>query len=65
VQKFITAQQLDLKNVLFDQHSNVSRESGAAGLPTTIFYNREGKLVTSHMGELSHASLQYYIQAIN
>lgn len=43
----------------------MSRESGAAGLPTTLFYNSQGELVTSHMGELSHASLDYYIQAIS
>ncbi|ALS34744.1 hypothetical protein PTRA_b0227 [Pseudoalteromonas translucida KMM 520] len=65
VQKFINAEQLDLQNVFFDQNSNVSRESGAAGLPTTLFYSSDGKLVTSHMGELSHASLRYYMQAIN
>ena len=65
VQKFIDAEQLDLQNVFFDQSSNVSRESGAAGLPTTLFYSRDGKLVTSHMGELSQASLRYYIQGIN
>ena len=65
VKAFLNEQQLELNHVFFDQSSNVSRESGAAGLPTTLFYNSQGELVTSHMGELSHASLGYYIQAIS
>lgn len=44
---------------------NVSRESAAAGLPITLFYNSQGELVTSHMGELSYASLGYYIQPVS
>lgn len=65
VKVFLDEQQLDLNHVFFDQSSNVSRESGAAGLPTTLFYNSEGELVTSHIGQLSYASLDYYIQAIS
>jgi len=33
------------------------RVTGSHGLPTTLFYNAEGNLVDSHMGELSRASL--------
>jgi thioredoxin-like negative regulator of GroEL len=37
---------------------------GAFGLPTTLFFDAEGKLVDSHMGELSEASLQYYLSSL-
>jgi thiol-disulfide isomerase/thioredoxin len=62
VEQFITSTQLDIQNIFFDPSSNVSQESGAVGLPTTLFYNAEGKLVTSHTGELSQASLDYYLK---
>jgi thiol-disulfide isomerase/thioredoxin len=65
VKDFIDSTALDLKNVFIDPTSNVSRETGAAGLPTTLFYNEKGQLVTSHMGELSQASLRYYLNQIN
>lgn len=62
VKQFINSTDLDLQNVLFDPDSNVSQQSGAVGLPTTLFYNAQGRLVNSHMGELSHASLDYYLK---
>lgn len=65
VKDFIDVTKLDLANMFLDPARNVSRESGAAGLPTTLFYNAKGQLVSSHMGELSHASLGYYLQQIN
>jgi len=65
VKQFINSTQLDLRNVFIDPASNVSQESGAAGLPTTLFYNAEGKLTDNHMGELSHASLDHYLKKIN
>ncbi|MBU2332059.1 MAG: TlpA family protein disulfide reductase, partial [Gammaproteobacteria bacterium] len=30
---------------------------GSTALPTTLFYNADGRQVSSHLGELSHASL--------
>ena len=32
-------------------------ETGTRGLPTTLFFNAEGRLIDSHMGELTRASL--------
>lgn len=64
VRQFINSEQLALQNMFFDPASRVSRESGSAGLPTTLFYDAQGGLVESHMGELSQASLNYNIQKI-
>lgn len=64
VKQFINSTQLDLQNIFVDPTSNVSQESGAAGLPTTLFYNAEGKLIANHMGELSQASLDHYLEKI-
>lgn len=63
--RFFTSQGLALKNVFYDPASQLSRASGAAGLPTTLFFDERGKLVDSHMGELSNASLAHYLQILN
>lgn len=64
-QRFLTSQGLNMKNVFYDPASQLSRASGAAGLPTTLFFNSAGKLVSSHLGELSHARLAHYLQLLN
>jgi thiol-disulfide isomerase/thioredoxin len=57
VLRFLAAGQLDLANVLMDPGTRLGREVGSAGLPTTLFYDAGGRLVDSHLGELSAASL--------
>ena len=52
------------KNTYFDFTGSTAKELGAFGLPTTLFFNAGGKLVDSHMGELSEASLQYYLDPL-
>lgn len=64
-QRFLKSQGLNIKNIFYDPASQLSRASGAAGLPTTLFFDASGKLVASHMGELSHASLTHYLQILN
>ncbi|MEX5591204.1 TlpA family protein disulfide reductase, partial [Pseudomonas urmiensis] len=34
---------------------------GSAALPTTLFYSPDGRLIDSHLGELSRASLTHYL----
>src|SRR3546814_15481781 len=48
---------LQLSNVLLDPFSSVSQEAGSRGLPTTLFFDADGRLVDTHMGELSEATL--------
>ena len=57
IRRFLSEQNLDLDHVLSDRQGGFSRATGSQGLPTTLFYNAEGQLVDSHMGELSRASL--------
>lgn len=53
---------LSLQNVVLDPFSSVSRETGARGLPTTLFFNARGELVDTHMGELTRASLAHKLE---
>lgn len=48
---------LQLGNVVLDPFSSVSRSTNSRGLPTTLFFGGDGRLVDVHMGELSSASL--------
>ncbi|HEY9119092.1 MAG TPA: TlpA disulfide reductase family protein [Marinobacter sp.] len=57
INQFLSEQNLDLDHVLSDRQGGFGRAIGSQGLPTTLFYNARGKLVDSHMGELSKASL--------
>lgn len=57
IRKYLTTEKLNLDNVLLDQAGALGRTVGSAGLPTTLFYDPDGRLVDVHTGELSGASL--------
>ncbi|MGF2736869.1 prolipoprotein diacylglyceryl transferase family protein [Marinobacter sp. DUT-1] len=57
IRRFLDEQNLHLDHVLSDRPGGFGRVVGSQGMPTTLFYNAEGNLVDTHMGELSHASL--------
>lgn len=59
VQQFLSAQQLGLTNMLLDPHGALAAHVGSSALPTTLFYDAEGNLVDSHLGEVSAATLQH------
>lgn len=48
---------LDLANVVIDTGAGLGREVGSGSLPTTLFYDASGRLVDTHLGALSTASL--------
>ena len=56
-QRYLTQGQLSLTNVLLDTGTEFGRAAGSAGLPTTLFYDASGRLVDTHLGELSAATL--------
>lgn len=56
-QNYLAAARLDLANVLLDTGARLGREVGSGALPTTLFYAANGRLVDTHLGELSVASL--------
>ena len=57
VSTFLETQGLNLSNVLFDSGGQLAQKVGSMALPTTLFYSAEGRLLGSHLGELSQASL--------
>lgn len=54
---FLNAARLDLDNVLLDPSAGFGREVGSMALPITLFYDASGRLVDTHLGELSVAAL--------
>ncbi len=57
VAHYLAAGQLDLANVLLDPGTRLGREVGSLALPTTLFYDAAGRLVDTHLGPLSAATL--------
>jgi thiol-disulfide isomerase/thioredoxin len=57
VSTFLAPQGLSLTNVLFDSGGRLGQAVGSMALPTTLFYSADGRLLASHLGELSEASL--------
>ena len=55
---FLDSQRLKLKDVLLDPSSRTMQAVGSRGLPTTLFFDAQGRLVDTHMGELTMASLK-------
>jgi thiol-disulfide isomerase/thioredoxin len=64
VDNFLTSQSLNLRNLLFDDSGELAKQVGSAALPTTLFYDAEGRQIGNHLGELSKASLARYLEAI-
>lgn len=58
IETFMNQHDLSLENVWLDQSNALGRATGAHAMPTTLFYNAQGKLVNTHFGELSRATLQ-------
>lgn len=56
-QHYLTGAGLDLANVMIDPGTALGHEVGSGALPTTLFYNASGRLVDTHLGPLSAATL--------
>ncbi len=59
---FIEQHQLQLNNVVLDLGGAVGKAVSSRALPTTLFYDANGTLVNSHLGELSRASLKHALR---
>ena len=57
ISRFLVEEDLDLSDILRDPHSRTMAETGARALPTTLYFNPDGRLVDTHLGELTGASL--------
>lgn len=63
VENFLNSQSLRLSHNLFDGTGQLAQRVGSMALPTTVFYSAEGRLIGSHLGELSRASLTRYLDS--
>ncbi|HWK69502.1 MAG TPA: TlpA disulfide reductase family protein [Burkholderiaceae bacterium] len=57
-QAFLESEGLTLTDVLLDPSSKVMQTMGSRALPTTLFFDAKGRLVDSHLGEITSASLK-------
>ena len=64
IRQFLAADQLRLENVLLDLGGNAGRHFNSPGLPTTLFFDAQGQLVDTHLGELSRARLGDYLRKL-
>lgn len=64
VRHYLATEALPLRNVLLDSQRRAGREFSTVAMPTTLFFDAEGKLVDTHVGELSRARLSDYLRRI-
>ncbi|WP_117237192.1 TlpA disulfide reductase family protein [Thermus sediminis] len=64
VRRFLESEGLVVDWVLLDPETRLSQALGIQGLPTTFFFDREGQLVSRHLGELSEALLLGYLRVL-
>ena len=57
VEGFLVGQRLALQNVLLDPGGALARAVGSRAMPTTLFYDGQGRLRETYLGALSEASL--------
>ena len=62
VRAYLDGAQLQFDHVLLDPQLQAMRAVGGRGLPTTLFFDQRGRLVDTHMGELSAAGLKHILQ---
>ncbi|MGO1773469.1 MULTISPECIES: prolipoprotein diacylglyceryl transferase family protein [unclassified Halomonas] len=58
IEIFMDKHGFSLDNVWFDPRNAVGQATGAHAMPTTLYYDANGQLVSTHFGELSSATLQ-------
>ena len=64
IARYLDGEGLKLDNLLIDPLGALARATEVKGYPTTLFYDKQGKLVARHMGELSPAQLQERMEAL-
>lgn len=62
---YLQQQGLTVDNVLVDRHSHTMRELGAHALPTTLFFDAQGNMKHSHMGELTLPAFKDALRKVN
>lgn len=62
--QFLSERGFAIANALHDADGKIAKAVGASAFPTTLFYGANGKLASLHIGELSQASLNAYLEKI-
>ncbi|MBA2778449.1 TlpA family protein disulfide reductase [Billgrantia kenyensis] len=57
VERFLAEHTLELDNILLDARNSLGEVTGSMAMPTTLFYDADGQLRSTHFGELSRATL--------
>lgn len=65
VQSYLHKNHFQFKHVLLDMQGEMPLQMNMFGLPSTLFFNAKGQLIERHMGELSPAMLQQYLNKIS
>lgn len=58
IERYLASAGLSLQHVLLDEHAQVSQHYRSVGLPATLFLDRAGRVVDTHVGELSTEALR-------
>lgn len=64
IQGFLTAERLQLDNVLSDEASAASTALGVQAYPSTLFFDAQGRLHDLHLGELTRAGLEHKLRQL-
>lgn len=64
VRRYLDTEGLGLTQVLLDPQSRLGPALGSGGLPTTVFFDRQGRRVDAHMGALNAAALAARLSAV-
>jgi thiol-disulfide isomerase/thioredoxin len=65
VRAYLRRERLALRDVLLDRGSRLGPEVGSAGLPTTLFFDAQGRRVDAHFGVLTDAALRARMRALS
>lgn len=57
VRRYLDTEKLGLSHVVLDPQSRLGPALGSGGLPTTVFFDGQGRRVDAHMGALNEAAL--------
>lgn len=61
---FLASRGLPLREVLLDADATLGPAVGSRGLPTTLFYDAQGRQVDAHFGVLNAAALESQVRRL-
>jgi thiol-disulfide isomerase/thioredoxin len=65
VHGFLRDHGLSFDTVLLDPSASFGPALGSAGLPTTVFFDANGKMLDRHMGDLSDVALEHQLRTMH